>query len=112
MNEEFRAKLTQVFLDAVAETQQRSGRPAQVMTEDTIPFTDLANFDSHSGVEVEVLLSTRLGFEIEDIPFCVGRHGSQEFRELRVREIVNALMKKYGPAISKELKDNHELVTN
>lgn len=109
MDQEFRAKLTQVFLDSVAETQQRSGRPAQVMTEDTIPFTDLANFDSHSGVEVEVLLSRRLGFEIEDIPFCVDWHGS---RELSVREIVSALMKKYGPAISKALKDSRELVTN
>ena len=110
MDQEFRAKLTQVFLDSIAETQQRSGREVQVMTEDTIPFTDLVNFDSHSGVEVEVLLSRRLGFEIEDIPFCADWHGS---RELRVREIVNALMKKYGAAIFKALKDSHEqLVTN
>ena len=110
MDAEFRDKLTQVFLDSIAETQQRSGRKVQVMTEDTIPFTDLVNFDSHSGVEVEVLLSMRLGFEIEDIPFCAGRHGS---RELRVSEIVNALPKKYGVAISEALKDSHEQpVTN
>jgi len=110
MDEEFRDKLTQVFLDSLAETQQRSGREVQVMTEDTIPFTDLVNFDSHSGVEVEVLLSTRLGFEIEDIPFCEGRDGS---RELRVGEIVTALIKKYGAAIPKALKDSREqLVTN
>jgi hypothetical protein len=110
MNEGFRDKLTQLFLDAIAETQQRSGREVQVMTEDTIPFTDLVNFDSHSGVEVEVLLSERIGFEIEDIPFCAGRHDS---RELRVSEIVSALIKKYGATISKALKDSHEqLVTN
>jgi acyl carrier protein len=110
MDGEFRDKLTQVFLDSIAETQQRSGREVQVMTEETIPFTDLVNFDSHSGVEVEVLLSRRLGFEIEDIPFCMSRHGS---RELRVSEIVNALIKKYGVAIPKALKDSREeLVTN
>jgi acyl carrier protein len=110
MDAEFRDKLTQVFLDSIAETQQRSGREVQVMTEETIPFTDLVNFDSHSGVEVEVLLSNRLGFEIEDIPFCEGRHGS---RELRVSEIVNALVKKYGAAIPKALKSGREqLVTN
>lgn len=110
MDEELRDKLTQVFLDAIAETQQRSGREVQVMTGDTIPFKDLLNFDSHSGVEVEVLLSSRLGFEIEDIPFCAGRHGS---RELPVSDIVNALIKKYGAVISKGLKDSHEqLVTN
>ena len=110
MDEELRDKLTQAFLDSLAEAQQRSGREVQVMTEDTIPFTDLVNFDSHNGVEVEVLLSERLGFEIEDIPFCAGRHGS---RELRVSEIVNALTKKYGATIREALKDSRErLVTN
>jgi hypothetical protein len=108
MDDEFRAMLTQAFLDSIAEAQQRSGRSVQVMTEDTIPFTDLENFDSYTGVEVEVLLSMRLGFEIEGIPFCVS-HGS---RELRVKEMVNTLIKKYGPAISKALKNRDELVAN
>ena len=110
MGQEFRDSLTKALIDSIAETQQRSGRELQVVTKDTIPLTDLANFDSLSGVEVEVLLSNRLGFEIEEIPFREGRHGS---RELPVSEIVDALIKKYGAAIPKALKNSGEqLVTN
>jgi hypothetical protein len=107
---ELRDKLTQALLDALADTQRRSGRDAQEIDEDTIPFLDLACFDSHNGVEVEVLLSEQLGVEIEEIPFHEGRHGS---RELRVGEIVNVLIQKNGTAIRAALKrEREELVTH
>lgn len=110
MDEELRDRLTRGLLDSIAETQQRSGREKQEIGEDTIPFLDLACFDSHNGVEVEVLLSERLGVEIEDIPFHEGRRGS---RELRVGEIVNVLIKKHGAKIRAALDSRREeLVTN
>ena len=110
MDEELRNRLTRGLLDSIAETQQRSGREVQEVREDTIPFLDLACFDSHNGVEVEVLLSERLGVEIEDIPFHEGRRGS---RELRVSEIVSVLINKHGAKIRAALGSRREeLVTN
>ena len=38
MDEEFRDKLTQVFLDSIAETQQRSGREVQEADEPRTRF--------------------------------------------------------------------------
>ena len=110
MDSELRDRLTRGLVDSIAETQQRSGRERQDIREDTIPFLDLACFDSHNGVEVEVLLSERLGVEIEDIPFHEGRRGS---RELRVGEIVNILISKHGATIRAALDSRREeLVTN
>jgi hypothetical protein len=108
MADQFRETFTQALLDAIADTQRRSGREVQPMTEDTIPLLDLAGFDSHNGVEVEVLLSIRLGVEIEKVAFCAGKRGS---KELKVREIVSALVSKYGHKYSDSLgKKTEELV--
>ena len=57
MDDESRRAFTQVLVDSLSEAQRRSGRQVQAIFEDTVPFTDLEDFDSHSGVEVEVLLS-------------------------------------------------------
>jgi hypothetical protein len=93
MADKLHETFTQALLDAIADTQRRSGREVQPITEDTIPLLDLVGFDSHNGVEVEVLLSIRLGIEIEKVPFLSGKRGS---KELKVREIVSALATKYG----------------
>jgi len=93
MADKLHQTFTQALLDAIVETQRNSGREAQQMTEDTIPLLDLDGFDSHNGVEVEVLLSIKLGVEIEKVPFLAGKRGS---KELKVREIVSALVSKYG----------------
>jgi len=108
MDDESRRAFTQVLVESLSEAQRRSGRQVQAISEDTVPFTDLEDFDSHSGVEVEVLLSERVGFEIEDIPFCEGRRGS---RQLPVSEIVNVLVKKYGTAIQHAMKRSTEVTT-
>jgi len=110
MDEKIREILTSVLLDSIAETQKRSGRLVQPMSEETIPLLDLDGFDSHNGVEVEVLLSIRLGIEIEKVPFCAGKRGS---KELKVKEIVSALASKYSHALSAfSDKKAEELVAN
>lgn len=91
-----REKFVQALLESLALTQERSGRNVPKIDEDTIPFLDLDKFDSHNGVEVEILVSERLGIEIDDIQFHEARRG----RELRVVEIVDAMIKKYGHAIA------------
>lgn len=108
MENKLRETFNQALLDSIAETQKNSGREIQPMTEETIPLLDLIGFDSHNGVEVEVLLSIRLGLEIERVPFRVGKRGS---KELKVREIVNALLSKYGKQFSDaSAKKTEELV--
>lgn len=97
MENKLRATFTQALLDSIAETQKNSGREIQPMTEETIPLLDLIGFDSHNGVEVEVLLSIRLGLEIEKVPFRVGKRGS---KELKVSGIISALLSKYGKQFS------------
>ena len=97
MGDKVRDIFTQALFDSIAETQKQSGREVQPMTEDTIPLLDLIGFDSHNGVEVEIFLSMRLGIEIEKLPFRVGKRGS---KELKIREIVTALISKYGKQFS------------
>lgn len=97
MDEKIREILTSVLLDSIAETQKRSGHLIQPMSEETIPLLNLDGFDSHNGVEVEVLLSIKLGIEIEKVPFRAGKRGS---KELKVKEIVSALANKYGHVLS------------
>jgi len=107
---EFRSKVLQALVESLALTQERSGRDSPKVDEDTIPFLDLDKFDSHNGVEVEILLSERLGIEIDDIPFHEGRRGSPE---LRVGQIVDALIKKYGQKIMAAQGTPHaEMVTH
>ena len=77
MADQLNETFTQALLDAIADTQRNSGREAQQMTEDTIPLLDLVGFDSHNGVEVEVLLSIKLGVEIEKVPFLPGNEGAR-----------------------------------
>lgn len=91
-----RQRVLEALLEALALTQERSGRKAQSIDEDTIPLVELESFDSHNGVEVEVLVSERLGVEIDAIPFHKRRSG---IKELSVREIVDAVLEKYGPVI-------------
>ena len=93
---ELRSRVLEALLESLKLTQELSGRNAPEIHEDTTPFLDLDKFDSHNGVEVEILLSERLGVEIDAIPFHEGRRGS---RELRVGEIVDSLIKKYGRKI-------------
>jgi hypothetical protein len=108
--DELRDKLTKHLLESLASTQERSGRTVPELDEDTIPFLDLDGFDSHNGVEVEILLSERVGLEIENIPFHAGRRGT---RELSVREIVEALLTKHGAGLmAAQAKSSNELVTN
>jgi len=97
MEDKLRETFTQALLESIAETQKQSGREVQTMTGETVPLLDLIGFDSHNGIEVEVLLSIRLGIEIENIPFRVGKRGS---KELKVREIVSSLLNKYGKNFS------------
>ena len=97
MADKLQETFTHALLDAIVDTQRRSGREVQPITEDTIPLLDLVGFDSHNGVEVEVLLSIGLGIEIEKVPFRSRKRGS---KELKVREIVSALSSKYGHQLS------------
>lgn len=97
MDEKLRGMLTSILLDSIADTQKNSGREVQPMTEETVPLLDLDGFDSLNGVEVEVLLSIKVGIEIEKVPFRVGKKGS---KELKVKEIVSALARKYGHRLS------------
>jgi len=106
---DLRQRLLEALVEALTLTQQRSGRTASKIDQDTIPFLDLDKFDSHNGVEVEILLSERIGIEIDDIPFHQGRRGT---RELRVGEIVDALLKKYGRMVGGAPEPQSEIVTN
>ena len=53
---ELRQRLLEALIEALTLTQQRSGRPVSKIDPDTIPFIDLDNFDSHNGVEAEILV--------------------------------------------------------
>src|SRR5262245_59773878 len=107
---ELRDELLTHLLGALALTQQNSGRTPPEMNEETIPFLHLEKFDSHNGVEVEVILSELVGVEIDEIPFHEGRRGSREYC---VREIVDAIVEKYGSAIATARdKSRNELVAN
>ena len=109
MKDEIREIFTQALFDSIAETQKQSGREVQTMTEDTIPLLDLIGFDSHNGVEVELHLSVRLGVEVEKLSFRAGKRGS---RELKIGEIVTALVNKYGKQFSGTSTQVEELVSH
>jgi hypothetical protein len=109
MEPQTRSIFIQALFDSIAETQKDSGRDVQPMTEDTVPLLDLTGFDSHNGLEVEIQMSIRLGIEIENLPLHAGKRGT---RELKIREIVDALVNKYGKKFSAVSTEVEELATH
>ncbi len=76
-------QVRKVIIDVLEEIQQQSGREKCRISGDTRPIGDLDGFDSLNAEEAVVMLSERLGREIEENPF-VSRSDS---RPLRVREV-------------------------
>jgi hypothetical protein len=93
-NEEIRRHLCEVL----AAIQRDSGQPAPVLSDDTIPLSDLVEFDSLACVDAEVRLSKLLNVEIEKLPFKSMETG----REQSVRQIVDYLSATYGTRIGEK----------
>ncbi len=83
-----RSAVESALVDAVREIQTQSGRHLPAILDSTLrPLRDLEDFDSLNCIEVEVLVSERLGQEIAGIPFWDKDAG----RALRIGEIVDRL---------------------
>ena len=84
------------LIGALTQVQQDASREVPLLTDESVPLRDLAGFDSLSGVETAVLLSERVGFDIDDLPFATA--GGE--RPLTVREIVEAVVRRHGAALA------------
>lgn len=62
-----REELRNALYQGLIELQERTGLPRPELGEETSPVADLPEFDSLKCVELEVLLSERLGFEVENV---------------------------------------------
>lgn len=84
----------------LADIQRNAGREVPAISDETVPFTDLAGFDSLNGVEAAVLFSERVGVEIDELPLVKAGSG----RLATVREVVDATVEKHGPQIAAAMK--------
>lgn len=69
----------------LGEVQAASNFACPEITDSLVPLRDLQGFDSLSGVDAEVRLSQKLGFEIVDLPF----KSLQDGHELSVSELTS-----------------------
>jgi hypothetical protein len=83
------------LIDTLTTVQSNAGRTTPTIDENTIPYDQLEGFDSLSGVETAVLFSECLATEIDQLSFVSSGTG----KSLKVKDIVDALMRDYGSRI-------------
>ena len=80
-----REDVMSLVVDAIKQNQEASGRAVVEISPDTRPLRDIEGFDSYSGVEASLFLSTSLDCEIPDEVFVPERGR----RVLTVNEIAD-----------------------
>lgn len=90
-----REHILSTLIGVICDIQRNAGRDVPRITEDTVPFDHVAGFDSVCGVEAAVLVSERIGVEIEQIPFVSAKDGHHQ----TVCGIVDAMMASHGQRI-------------
>jgi acyl carrier protein len=88
-----KADVEKVIVDVLSHIQQLSGRGVAKITASTCPIGDLEQFDSLSGVEATVELSSRLGFELPGVNAFVNQQGT---RALNVGEVADGICNSAG----------------
>jgi hypothetical protein len=83
------------FIDSIMEVQTAIEGTCPKISDLTIPFEDLAGFESYRGVAVAVELSSQLGVPIEEIAFV----DAKTRRSRTVGEIVAILVREIGPKL-------------
>jgi hypothetical protein len=84
-------ELTAILIDSLKQVQEMCGRPTQELTELDQPIGGLAGFDSLNGIEVTMLVATRLKCDIPgDVNLFVSEDGR---RALTVKEIAGRMKK-------------------
>lgn len=79
----------QSVIEAILDIQRESGWPAQAIGGQTCPITDLPGFDSLNCVEATMLVSERLGVEIEILPLI----NRTSRKALSINEIAAAIFR-------------------
>jgi acyl carrier protein len=88
-----RKELLEAVMSALRETQQLSGHADDIaISEATVPFSDLIDFDSLNAVEATVALEQRLGRTLQENVFVDGKG-----RPLSVRGVAERLLESTSP---------------
>lgn len=83
-----RKEISEAVINALRETQQLSGHVEDVaISEDTVPFSDLIDFDSLNAVEATVALEQRIGRSLVENVFV-----DDKGRPLSVRGVTERLL--------------------
>lgn len=90
-----REYLKRALVEVIGDIQRDAGRDVPTITDDTVPLDQIIGFDSVCGVEAAVLISERVAFEIESIPFVSPKAG----HHMTVREIVDSLVASHGHCV-------------
>ena len=96
MTDNLRAYVHAQIVETLAEIQRNAGRDVPAISDDTVPFNDLAGFDSLNGVEAAVVFSERVAVEIDQLPLV--KAGTS--RLATVREVVDATVERHGAQIA------------
>jgi hypothetical protein len=84
-----RAELVGLVIETLRETQRLSGRgDSFAVTETTVPIGDLADFDSHNGLEATLAVEERIG---QSLPVNLFTDDATR-RPLSVGEVVDHLL--------------------